>query len=194
MLAQDKLMRLKNDFISNITHELKTPIATVSVALEALSRFKAKDNPQATEEYLDMARQELDRLTLLTDKVLTTSLFDEQGVKLKFESIDLSLLISNVLQSMQLLFKKHNSEIQFDKAGTDFVIQGHHFHLTNVIYNLFDNALKYSSPGTKIHIGLHEVSNEIRIAVTDKGYGIPQEYQQTQRVADPAPRLSCVSP
>ena len=79
--AQQKLMELKNDFISNITHELKTPITTVGVAIEALKDFNAIDNPALTTEYLNIAQNELNRLSILTDKILKTAIFENKGIK-----------------------------------------------------------------------------------------------------------------
>src|SRR5690606_3483798 len=78
LIQQRKLTRLKNDFISNITHELKTPIATVNVAIEALRNFNALDDPHRTREYLDISANELQRLSLLVDKVLKLSMFEKK--------------------------------------------------------------------------------------------------------------------
>ncbi|MBK7561482.1 MAG: hypothetical protein IPI68_08145 [Chitinophagaceae bacterium] len=79
LLQQQKLALLKNEFISNITHELKTPIATVGVAIEALKNFKALDDPAKTKEYLDISQNELQRLSLLVDKVLKLSMFEKKS-------------------------------------------------------------------------------------------------------------------
>lgn len=175
--SQQRLMALKNDFISNITHELKTPIATVSVALEALKNFKGIDNPQLTAEYLDIARLELNRLSLLTEKVLTTSLFDEKGIALDIAPVDMEETISAILNSMKLVADKAQATLTFEKSGKDFVVEGSAVHLTNVIHNLLDNALKYSPQKPEVLLSLKESGSMVTIAVTDKGIGIPPEYQ-----------------
>ena len=87
---QKKLTQLKNDFIGNITHELKTPIATVSVAIEALKNFNALQDPQRTQEYLDISANELQRLSLLVDKVLKLSMFEKEQIELKNEYFDMT--------------------------------------------------------------------------------------------------------
>lgn len=176
--SQQRLMELKNDFISNMTHELKTPIATVSVALEALKSFKGIDNPKLTAEYLDIAQHELNRLTLLTDKVLKTTLFENQGVEFQPEPVDLERIITQVLQAMKLVFEKHKATFSFEKEGESFIVNGSEVHLTNVIYNLLDNALKYSSENPILSISLRHHQNIVSVSVKDNGIGIASEFQK----------------
>lgn len=178
MRAQQRLMEIKNDFISNVSHELKTPVATVSVALEALKNFSALDDPQKTKEYLDIAQRELNRLTLMTDKILKTSVYEDQGVTLKLEPIHLDHLIDQVLSSMKLVFEKKRTHLQFEKTGSDFSLDGSQEHLTNVFYNLVDNALKYSGENSRLELSLERLSTDILIKVKDNGIGIPKEYQK----------------
>lgn len=179
MRSQRRLMELKNDFISNITHELKTPVTTVSVALEALRNFKGLENPQTTREYLDIAQSELTRLTLLTDKVLKTAVFDNnRGVNFETEPVDLHKTVDQILHSMKLIFEKQKARVTFEQQGDSFTIRGGSVHLTNVIYNLLDNALKYSFGEPEISIRLEEDENKVILKVSDKGIGIPSEYKK----------------
>ncbi len=174
--AQHKLMILKNDFISNVTHELKTPIATVSVALEALKNFSGMNDPRITKEYLDIAQHELNRLTVLTDKVLTASLFDENGMTMEVENVDLEKIITDVIFAMGPIFEKHGGSISFSKTGSDFTVRGSHLHLTNVVYNLMDNAVKYSPSRLAVKVSLHDSGDRTSFSVEDSGNGIPGEY------------------
>jgi signal transduction histidine kinase len=176
--SQQRLMQIKNDFISNVTHELKTPIATVSVALEALKNFSALDNPARTAEYLEIAQNELDRLTLMTDKILKTAVFEDKGVALKLEKIDLDALLQQVIASMKLVFEKRKTQLTYQKEGTDFVLDGSLVHLTNVLYNLLDNALKYSREESIINITLKNNPERLVLSVKDSGIGIATEYQK----------------
>lgn len=178
MRSQQRLMDLKNDFISNITHELKTPVTTVSVALEALRNFKGLENPQTTREYLDIAQGELNRLTLLTDKVLKTALFDARTVNFETEPVDLRKTVDQILHSMKLIFEKQKAQVTFEQQGDSFTIKGGSVHLTNVVYNLLDNALKYSGGEPRISIRLEEEGNQVILKVADKGIGIPAEYKK----------------
>jgi two-component system, OmpR family, phosphate regulon sensor histidine kinase PhoR len=176
--AQQRLMEIKNDFISNVSHELKTPVATVSVALEAMKNFNALDDPQKTKEYLEIAQRELNRLTLMTDKILKTSVYEDQGVDVRFEPVQLDVIIEQVLASMKLIFEKKRTQLLLKKSGSDFSLSGSHEHLTNVFYNLVDNALKYSGDDARLEISIEMLTAEIFIKVTDSGPGIPKEYQK----------------
>ncbi len=178
LLAQRRLTDIKNDFISNITHELKTPIATVNVAIEALKSFNAIDNPERTKEYLDISSSELQRLSLLVDKVLKLSLFENKEIYLKTESFDLKVVTEEVIKTMQLQLQKNRAELDFSTEGENFMVQGDKLHITSVIYNLVDNALKYSSGQPVINISLSENRNTLELKVQDKGIGIPSEYKE----------------
>ena len=174
---QQRLTEVKNDLIANITHELKTPIATVGVAIEALLNFGALDNPKRTKEYLEISQQELNRLSILVDKVLNTSLFEKGDIPLKSESINLKLLVQGVLNSMKLQFQNKDAIINFVSKGDDFTIKGDKIHLTSVIYNLIDNALKYSPLSPKLNINLEGKAEQIIFQVKDNGLGIAKEFQ-----------------
>jgi signal transduction histidine kinase len=178
MRSQQRLMELKNDFISNVTHELKTPVATVSVALEALKNFQAKSNPKLAAEYLDIAQGELNRLTLMTDKILRTAIFENRGVEFKPEPINLDEIVQQVIASMKLVFEKRGASIQYIKEGSDFEMQGGSMHVTNVIYNLLDNALKYSLKNPFILVTLKGTPDKLTLLVEDRGIGIPKEYHK----------------
>ncbi|MBA4057365.1 MAG: hypothetical protein C0490_21810, partial [Marivirga sp.] len=176
--GQQRLMQVKNDFISNVTHELKTPVATVSVALEALQKFHALDKPELTKEYLNIAQHELSRLSLMTDNILKTSVFENNGVNFNSQKIDVEQLISEVLSSMRLVFEKYRAIVKFDKTGDHFILMGDASHLTNLVYNLLDNALKYSKVPANITIELKGLPGQIVLSVKDEGIGILPEYQK----------------
>lgn len=169
---QRRLTELKNDFISNVTHELKTPITTVGVALEALSNFNALQNPTRTEEYLNISKHELQRLSILVDKVLKMSLFEKKEHELQLESFDMNELVENVLRSMKLQFEKFSANVNFQSEGVSFFIKGDKIHLTNVVYNLIDNALKYSKEKPVIELLLKNKNNQLQLVVKDQGIGI----------------------
>jgi signal transduction histidine kinase len=176
--AQQKLMELKNDFINNVTHELKTPVATVSVALEALKDFNALSNPERTKEYLNIAQNELNRLTLMTDKILKASAFEHQGLSFVPEQIDIQSIVEQVISSMKLVFAKKKLKVNYSSEGNNFEVYGSEIHLTNVVYNLVDNALKYSRENSSIDIRLKNSADRVQLMVCDYGIGIPKEYHK----------------
>lgn len=175
---QQRLTRMKNELISNITHELKTPITTVGVALEALSDFDALQNPDKTREYLSLSKLELDRLSLLVDKVLRLSMFEEQEPRLQATALDLGDVVRQVMAALRLQAERMGAEIRLEAApGVHFPVTGDRQHLASVVFNLLDNALKYAGPQPEIRIVLLHGPETVQLQVHDKGPGIPAEYQ-----------------
>jgi len=176
LLRQNRLANIKNDFISNITHELKTPIATVSVAIEALRSFNASLDAKRTKEYLDISANELQRLSLLVDKVLKLSMFEKREVELQYETLDMKNLVQEVTSSLRLQFEKNHAQVNVTADG-DTSFEGDRLHLVSVIFNLVDNAIKYSTQTPRIDININGGTDKVNLMIKDSGIGIPHEYQ-----------------
>lgn len=176
--AQINLSVMKDDFISNMSHELKTPIATVKVALEALNNYNIIDNPKLNREYLGMAASEMDRLELLATRVLNTSLLENGKIYLQQESYDLQQLVQEVLQSMQLRLQKAGATVNIETSGRSFTVPIDKLHIQGVLVNLVDNSLKYGNKPVHINICLQEVNGKVQLAFADNGPGIPEEYTE----------------
>lgn len=176
LLKQRRLGELKNEFISNITHELKTPIATVGVAIEALKNFNAMHDPARTREYLDISSNELQRLSLLVDKVLKLSMFEKKEMDLRMEPVQLGGVVEEVVGSLKLQLEKFRVSVTVTPTG-DLTLQGDRLHLLSVVYNLLDNALKYRSENPAVSIELHGEENQVQLIISDNGIGIPPEYR-----------------
>jgi two-component system phosphate regulon sensor histidine kinase PhoR len=177
LVRQKRLGEIKNEFISNISHELKTPVATVGVAIEALKSFNAMQDPQRTKEYLDISTNELQRLSLLIDKVLKLSLFEKKEMELSYEDINLKDIVEEVLLSLKLQFEKHQAAVTLNATG-DLNLKGDRLHLQSVVFNLLDNALKYGKENPVIHIELIGKDDEIVFTIKDDGIGIAPEYRE----------------
>jgi len=177
LLAQQRLSAMKNEFISNVTHELKTPIATVNVAVEALRNFNALEDPVKTKEYLDISASELQRLSLLVDKVLKLSMFESKVLALEKTSFDLRSLTEEVMAMMRLQFEKQDALVSMTTTGEHFTILADRTHMASVLYNLLDNALKYAKDQPRIEISLHSKNMHVEVSVKDNGIGIPAEYK-----------------
>lgn len=173
LVQQRRLSDIKNEFISNITHELKTPLSTVTVAIEAIKNFNAVHNPERTSEYLDIAENELHRLSLLVDKVLKLSMFEQNQADFKFEKTRVLDILNEVLTSMKLQFEKFSASVSVHNQDEEYTIMSDHAHIAGVLFNLLDNALKYSQPSPKIDIALTKEAKNIILTITDNGKGIP---------------------
>ncbi|MBC7553465.1 MAG: HAMP domain-containing histidine kinase [Taibaiella sp.] len=177
LAAQMKLSQLKDDFISNMSHELKTPISTVKLALDALNNYGVIDNPVKNREYLGMASAEMDRLELLATRVLNTSLLDNGKMYLQRETYDLKKLIEEVVQNLQLRLAQSNAKVSFETKGNCFMVPVDKLHMQGVVVNLIDNSLKYALQQPNIYISLNELNGAVQLSLSDNGPGIPEEYR-----------------
>ena len=173
---QRRLAQFKNDFISNMTHELKTPISTIKVAVEALRNFDALDDPRRTREYLDISAAELQRLSLLVDKVVKLSQLENRVIEFRLMVFDLRELAAEVIAEMRLPFEQAGAVVQLVPAEGRFEVRADRAHLSGVISNLLDNALKYSRENPVITVQVTREEGMVSLAVTDNGIGIPAAY------------------
>ena len=169
---QQRLVELKDTFISNITHELKTPVATVGVALEAMRNFSAMDKPQLTRDYLDIAMKEVNRLAAMTDNILNTSVLEAGNNDIKKDPVNLQTLFQEVIASMNVLASGRGASIAYETEGDDFVITGDAALLANMLSNLLDNAIKYSDKEARVLVSLGSSGRALTLRVKDNGPGI----------------------
>lgn len=173
---QKRLLYIKNEFISNITHELKTPVATVKVALEALLDFDMKKDPKVVQDYLEMSLLEMNRLDLLVSQVLNNSVLENGNKLFTKEDTNLDLLIEEVIKPLQYRVSKNDASINYTPALGEVSSLVDKIHLQGVLINLIDNSLKYGGEKVQIELGLKQHGNQIEISVKDNGPGIPKEY------------------
>jgi two-component system phosphate regulon sensor histidine kinase PhoR len=174
ILQQKHLHELKNDFIGNMTHELKTPIATVTAAIDGLQYFDGLKSSEKTERYLNTSRMELQRLNDIVSKVLDISIYERQEVELSKEQIEIVSLLETVVQSFEVRGVTFSWEIQSEQDP--ITVSADKIHLKNVLYNLVDNAVKYVPE--KLHL-IFSVSLQMgfaRITVKDNGKGIEEKH------------------
>ncbi len=176
IIKQKKLSEVKNDFINNMTHELKTPISTVSAALEAMTNFGALNDREKTEKYIHLSKAELNNLTILVEKVLNTSRLEMNKVELAREKIPLQELLDTIIQRHTTSSRKDVRCICEDNCRS-ITVYADHMHLSNVINNLIDNAIKYNGQIVRIRIACYNDSNFQYISISDNGNGIPKESQ-----------------
>lgn len=174
IFKQKKLSEIKNDFISNMTHELKTPISTISLACEALND-KDITNPTTKNNYITMISQENKRLGILVESVLKSATWDKTDLKLKLEEFDLHDLINEVVNNILIQVTSKNGTITKNLSATRFLITADQVHITNMIYNLLDNANKYTPSNPEITISTENIRQGILITVSDNGIGIKKE-------------------
>ncbi|PZR29003.1 MAG: hypothetical protein DI535_04655 [Citrobacter freundii] len=168
IIRQKQLDELKDDFISNMTHELKTPIATVTAAIDGLQYYDALEDKQRTKRYLDTSRKELQRLDELVSKVLELSVDQRMNGQLRKERFALKDFLEQLLSSFSL-----QSSLEWDLAIRDDVkVYGDKQQLLSVFQNLTENAIKYGNSNTKLNIEVSEEEDRLRIVFQDNGPGV----------------------
>ncbi len=178
IFRQKKLSVMKNDFINNMTHELKTPISTISLACQALIDQDVKKSETLYQSYINVINEENERLGLLTEKVLQTALIEKARIRLTLAGVDIHELIENAIQKIGLQVKtKHGTISTLYQAKYSFV-KADKVHLTNVFSNLLDNANKYSPHAPEITVITENASDGVLIHVEDKGVGISRTNQK----------------
>lgn len=178
IMRQKKLSEIRNDFISNMTHELKTPISTISLACEALNDPDMRNSDVGTSRFVGMIKEENNRLGLLVENVLKTAILDKGQMKFKNVELDVHYILEKVVNSFDLQLKSVNGHIDKLFQATDIIISGDKIHLTNVFYNLIDNAIKYSKSEPSIVISTWNEERYLKVTVTDNGIGITAENQK----------------
>ncbi len=175
---QKKLSEMKNDFINNMTHEIKTPISTISLACEALSDSSVKRNEMLSENYIKVINDENKRLADITEKILQAATFEQGELILKKEVLNIEDVINNVINNIGIQVEVKDGKIIRDFRASKTTIIGDKMHLTNVISNLVDNANKYSPRKPVITIAIENYTEGIKISIEDNGIGINKENQK----------------
>lgn len=178
LIRQKKLSDIKNDFINNMTHELKTPIATISLACEALGDPDVAKNKNILESYIGVIDQENKRLAKLVENVLQTAVLEKGEFKLHYDEVDAHVLINDAIKNISMQIQKKKAVLTTKLDALPSNIQGDKFHLINVIYNLIDNAIKYSTEHLLIEIETHNYAHGVILSIRDNGIGINTETQK----------------
>ncbi|MBC8172625.1 MAG: HAMP domain-containing histidine kinase, partial [Chitinophagales bacterium] len=167
---QMRLAAMKDDLISNISHELKTPVATVKIAIEAMQQMDPVEKKEKIKEYLGMAQQEMNRLDLLVNKVMNSILLDNGKQVFYREEIHLKKLIEETMQTMHMQLDQRNAHIHLE-AADDIIIYADVIHIKGVLYNLIDNSWKYGNESSEIFIQLVKTNTDVILHFSDNGPG-----------------------
>jgi two-component system, OmpR family, phosphate regulon sensor histidine kinase PhoR len=175
---QKQLSEIKNDFINNMTHELKTPISTISLACQALSDPDVKTRAGIVDNYVRVIGDENKRLAMVVENVLRTAVMDKGELKLKVQQMDMHEIITHVTDTMQLQVEQRGGSVRLELKAEDPLVEADQVHLTNVVFNLIDNALKYTEKEPLIVIGTRNDSGGLIVSVEDNGIGISKDNQR----------------
>ncbi len=178
LLRQFALNKLRDDFIGNVSHELKTPVSTIKVALEALHSHELQKDTRKSDEYLDMASNELERLESLVEKVLHHEMLNNPSLILEKEDCDLGKLAREMLRTLDLPIRKAGAVVTVKEEGQSCKVEVDRVYVEGMIINLVDNGLKYTGEHPQIQIMISYKPSATYLSVSDKGPGIPEEYKE----------------
>lgn len=175
ILTQKKVSLMKTDFINNMTHEFKTPIATISLAADSITNPMVKSSEKMIDKYADIIRQENKRMLNQVEKVLQIARLDKKDFELKVVEVNLNDVVTLALSNSKLRVNKHGGKISSELSASNPVVKGDENHISNVLHNLLDNAIKYSPDAPEIMITTKNVKNGVEIAISDKGIGMSKD-------------------
>ncbi|WNJ15985.1 HAMP domain-containing sensor histidine kinase [Pontibacter sp. G13] len=172
IFRQKKLSEMKNDFINNMTHELKTPISTIFLATDALANPRIQSVPESVTRYLKIIREENKRMHRQVERVLQAAMFDRKEMELKLQRVDLNPLVEQVVDQFALQVKQRNGTLTMHLNAEPSSVEADKEHLVGMVFNLLDNANKYSPDTPHITVETLTQGEEVVIRVQDQGRGI----------------------
>lgn len=178
LFNQRNLSEIKSDFINNMTHELKTPLATISLAIDALTNEKVIHDVDKIRIYSSMIKEENKRMNKQVEKILQAARLEKEEIKLNLQTLDAHEIIGKVAQNLALQVQEKNGRLDLKLNAPNHKIEADEVHFSNIIFNLLDNAMKYSAGAPIIEVEtLSQGSNTLAIRIKDNGIGMDKETQ-----------------
>ena len=178
IFRQKKLSAMKNDFISNMTHEFKTPIATISLAADSITNPKVSGSPEKLERFAGIIRQENSRMNRQVEKVLQAAQIDRRNFKIKLSEVDVNELLVQAAEHMALQVEKRGGSLGVALAEGDTTVLADRTHVSNVLHNLMDNANKYSPETPLIEVSSEATRSHVLVRIRDHGVGMARDDQR----------------
>jgi two-component system phosphate regulon sensor histidine kinase PhoR len=177
IIRQKKISEMKSDFLNNMTHEFKTPIATISLAADTITNPKVIRDENSIKHFISLIKKENSRMNKKVETILQIASLDKKEIEFKFENLSLHTLIERVVETIEIQVHQRNGNIQLKLDAEEPVIYGDYEHLTNLVNNLLDNAIKYSPGAPDITVETKNNEKGILLSVTDKGIGMSKSVQ-----------------
>ncbi|MGZ5244334.1 MAG: sensor histidine kinase [Bacteroidia bacterium] len=175
---QKRLSEMQKEFVNNMTHEFKTPLSTISIAANVLAKPGIENDPRSLQTYAGIIASENTRLLKQVEKVLQIASLDKDEIKINKQTVDLHQIIENVIAQSALNLDAKKAKLSLNLDAEKHKVNADELHLTNMLHNLLDNAIKYSSGTPDITISTKNIGNCLYMSVQDNGLGIQKQYQQ----------------
>ncbi|HPA31496.1 MAG TPA: HAMP domain-containing sensor histidine kinase, partial [Bacteroidia bacterium] len=178
IFRQKKLSDIKNDFINNMTHEFKTPIATISLATDAVNSPAVSKNTESVHRYMNIIKEENQRMHKHVENILQLALFDRKHINLNLVEFDIHEMIQKAIEQIKLQVEVKGGKIETNLNAAQYHLLGDYDFIFNSIINLLDNAIKYTPANPIISIATENIQNNIRLLISDNGIGMSREVQK----------------
>ncbi|MCF6404045.1 HAMP domain-containing histidine kinase [Chitinophaga filiformis] len=175
MLNQKKISEIKSDFINNMTHELKTPLATISLAIDAIGNEKVMDNKEKIRYFSGIIKEENKRMNKQVESILQSALLEKNEIALKLQVTDVHEVISHTVENLQLQLASKQGQVELRLDAINPIIMADDVHFSNVIFNLLDNAIKYSKEHLEVVISTYNTRKSLVITIADNGIGMSRD-------------------
>jgi two-component system, OmpR family, phosphate regulon sensor histidine kinase PhoR len=177
IIRQKKISEMKSDFLNNMTHEFKTPIATISLAADTITNPKVINDEASIKHFIGMIKKENSRMNKKVETILQIASLDKKEIDFKFENVSMHSIIERAVETIEIQVHQKNGKISLNLLATEPVVYGDYEHLTNLVNNLLDNAIKYSPETPDITVETKNNERGIILSVEDKGIGMTKSVQ-----------------
>lgn len=177
IIRQKKISEMKSDFINNMTHEFKTPIATISLAADTITNPKVIKDEVSIRHFISMIKKENSRMNKKVETILQIASLDKKEIEFRFENVSMHSIIEHAIDTIDIQVQQRNGKINLNLEASEPVVYGDSEHLTNLINNLLDNSIKYSPESPEITVNTKNSEKGLILSVEDKGIGMTKAVQ-----------------
>lgn len=177
IIRQKKISEIKSDFINNMTHEFKTPIATISLAADTITNPKIISNEASIRHFIGMIKKENSRMNKKVETILQIASLDKKEIEFRFEAVSMHTIIEHAVETIEIQVQQRNGRVNLQLDAADHIVLGDSEHLASLVNNLLDNAIKYSNGSPEINIVTKNDEKGIIVSVEDKGIGMSKSVQ-----------------
>jgi two-component system phosphate regulon sensor histidine kinase PhoR len=177
IIRQKKISEMKSDFINNMTHEFKTPIATISLAADTITNSKVINDENSIRHFIGMIKKENSRMNKQVETILQIASLDKKEIEFNFEKTSLHTIIKMAMETIDIQVQQRQGTLKAELNASNDIIFGDSEHLISLVHNLLDNAIKYSPEAPEIYVQTSNSENGIILSVEDKGIGMSKSVQ-----------------
>jgi len=177
IIRQKKISEIKSDFINNMTHEFKTPIATISLAADTITNPKVINNETSIKHFISLIKKENNRMNKKVETILQIASLDKKEIEFRFENVSMHTIIEHAVETIDIQVQQRNGRVVLHLDASEQIVYGDNEHLANLVNNLLDNAIKYSPDSPEITISTKDIDRGIVVSVEDKGIGMSKSVQ-----------------